>query len=45
MTAAPPADRAAASRRISVARSVLEPAPILCAACAEPFHPEEDEER
>jgi hypothetical protein len=45
MTAAPPADRAAASRRISVARSVLELAPILCAACAQPFLLEDDEER
>jgi hypothetical protein len=32
-------------RRIRVARSVLEQAPILCAACAQPFHPEDDEER
>jgi hypothetical protein len=32
-------------RRIRVARSVLELAPILCAACAQPFRPEDDEER
>jgi hypothetical protein len=31
-------------RRIRVARSVLEQAPILCAACAQPFQPEDDEE-
>ena len=31
-------------RRIRVARSVLELAPILCAACAQPFQPEDDEE-
>jgi hypothetical protein len=29
-------------RRIRVARSVLELAPIVCAACAEPFEPEDD---
>jgi hypothetical protein len=29
-------------RRIRVARSVLEQAPILCAACAQPFEPEDD---
>jgi hypothetical protein len=28
-------------RRIRVARSVLEVAPILCAACAQPFEPED----
>jgi hypothetical protein len=32
-------------RRIRVARSVLELAPIICAACAQPFQPENDEER
>ena len=32
-------------RRIRVARSVLELAPILCAGCAQPFQPEDDEER
>jgi len=32
-------------RRIRVARSVLEQAPILCAACAQPFQPEDDEAR
>jgi hypothetical protein len=31
-------------RRIRVARSVLEQAPILCTACAQPFQPEDDEE-
>ena len=30
-------------RRIRVARSVLEQAPILCAACAQPFQPEDEE--
>jgi hypothetical protein len=30
-------------RRIRVARSVLELAPILCAACAQSFEPEDDE--
>jgi hypothetical protein len=34
----------ACGRRIRVARSVLELAPILCAACAQPFQPEDDEE-
>jgi hypothetical protein len=29
-------------RRIRVARSVLELAPILCGACAQPFEPEDD---
>jgi hypothetical protein len=32
-------------RRIRVARSVLEQAPILCAGCAQPFEPEDDESR
>ena len=32
----------ACGRRIRVARSVLELAPILCAACAQPFEPEGD---
>jgi hypothetical protein len=32
----------ACGRRIRVARSVLEQAPILCAACAQPLHPEDD---
>ncbi len=32
-------------RRIRVARSVLEQAPILCAGCAQPFELEDDEER
>jgi hypothetical protein len=32
-------------RRIRVARSVLELAPILCGACAQPFEPEDDEPR
>ena len=31
-------------RRIRVARSVLELAPIFCGACAQPFQPEDDEE-
>jgi hypothetical protein len=35
----------ACDRRIRVARSVLELAPILCAACAQPFQPEDYEER
>jgi hypothetical protein len=35
----------ACGRRIRVARSVLELAPILCAACAQPFQPDDDEER
>ena len=30
-------------RRIRVARKVLELAPILCGACAQPFEPEDDE--
>jgi hypothetical protein len=30
-------------RRIRVARSVLELAPIVCGACAQPFEPEDDE--
>ena len=30
-------------RRIRVARSVLQLAPILCGACAQPFEPEDDE--
>jgi hypothetical protein len=30
-------------RRIRVARSVLELAPILCGGCAKPFQPEDDE--
>jgi hypothetical protein len=34
----------ACSRRIRVARSVLELAPIVCAGCAQPFEPEDDEE-
>jgi hypothetical protein len=29
-------------RRIRVARSVLELAPILCAACTQPFEPDDD---
>jgi hypothetical protein len=32
-------------RRIRVARSVLELAPIVCGGCAEPFEPEDDEAR
>jgi hypothetical protein len=32
----------ASGRRIRVARSVLELAPILCADCAQPFEPEDD---
>jgi hypothetical protein len=32
----------ACGRRIRVARSVLELAPILCGACAQPFEPEDD---
>jgi hypothetical protein len=35
----------ACGRRIRVARSVLELAPIVCAGCAQPFQPEDDEER
>jgi hypothetical protein len=35
----------ACGRRIRVARSVLELAPILCAGCAQPFAPEDDAER
>jgi hypothetical protein len=35
----------ACGRRIRVARSVLELAPILCAGCGQPFQPEDDEER
>jgi hypothetical protein len=35
----------ACGRRTRVAHSVLELAPILCAACAQPFQPEDDEER
>src|SRR4029450_10207976 len=35
----------ACGRRIRVARSVLELASIFCAACAQPFQPEDDEER
>jgi len=34
----------ACGRRIRVARSVLELAPILCAACAQSFRPEDDQE-
>jgi hypothetical protein len=34
----------ACGRRIRVARSVLEQAPIVCAGCAQPFQPEDDEE-
>jgi hypothetical protein len=33
----------ACGRRIRVARSVLELAPILCGGCAQPFKPEDDE--
>jgi hypothetical protein len=33
----------ACGRRIRVARSVLELAPILCGGCTEPFEPEDDE--
>ena len=33
----------ACARRIRVARSVLELAPILCGGCAQPFEPEDDE--
>ena len=32
----------ACGRRIRVARSVLELAPILCAGCAQPFEPDDD---
>jgi hypothetical protein len=35
----------ACGRRIRVARSVLEQASIVCAGCAQPFEPEDDEER
>jgi hypothetical protein len=35
----------ACGRRIRVARSVLEQAPILCGRCAEPFEPEDDQGR
>jgi hypothetical protein len=35
----------ACGRRIRVARSVLELAPILCGGCAQPFAPEDDAER
>jgi leucine-zipper of insertion element IS481 len=35
----------ACGRRIRVARSLLELAPILCAGCTQPFQPEDDEER
>jgi hypothetical protein len=35
----------ACGRRIRVARSVLELAPILCAGCGQPFEPEDDEAR
>jgi hypothetical protein len=34
----------ACGRRIRVARSVLELAPILCAGCVQPFQPEDSEE-
>jgi hypothetical protein len=33
----------ACGRRIRVARSVLELAPILCAGCAQPFEPDDAE--
>jgi len=33
----------ACGRRIRVTRSVLQLAPILCGACAQPFEPEDDE--
>jgi len=33
----------ACGRRIRVARSVLEQAPILCGGCAQPFEPEDDQ--
>jgi hypothetical protein len=33
----------ACGRRIRVARSVLEQAPILCGGCAQSFEPEDDE--
>jgi hypothetical protein len=32
----------ACGRRIRVARSVLELAPILCAGCAQPFQPDDE---
>jgi hypothetical protein len=35
----------ACDRRIRVARSVLGLAPILCAGCAQPFEPEDDQAR
>jgi hypothetical protein len=35
----------ACGRRIRVARSVLELAPIVCAGCTQPFEPDEDEAR
>jgi hypothetical protein len=35
----------ACGRRIRVARSVLELAPILCAGCAQPFEAEDDQAR
>jgi len=35
----------ACGRRIRVARSVLELAPILCGGCAQPFGPEDDQAR
>jgi hypothetical protein len=35
----------ACGRRIRVARSVLELAPILCGGCAQPFEPEDNAER
>ena len=35
----------ACGRRIRVARSVLELAPIVCAGCAQPFQPEDEEGR
>jgi hypothetical protein len=35
----------ACGRRIRVARAVLELAPILCAGCAQPFEPEDDQPR
>ena len=37
-----PACSCACGRRIRVAQSVLELAPILCAGCAQPFEPEDD---
>lgn len=35
----------ACGRRIRVARSVMELAPILCGVCAQPFQPEDDQSR